>query len=105
MWLLPCVLIICILLCLPVVILLMYRLRRDRQHPATNTAIDKLTCSPYICPGGEFEEECVICAEQYVENEPVIYLNCGNQHIFHETCIKNWLKINAVCPMCRKPIE
>ena len=101
----PCVLIICVFLCLPVLILIMYRLRPDQQRPATNVAIEKLAPSPYILPETGSADECVICAEQYTENEMVIYLNCGNQHVFHETCIKNWLKINAVCPMCRKSIE
>jgi len=42
--------------------------------------------------------ECSICLEQFSKNRPVT-LSCG--HIYHKNCIKNWLKNNDACPLCR----
>lgn len=35
---------------------------------------------------------CAICFEDYVENDEVITLPCDGRHVFHEKCIKEWLK-------------
>ena len=44
-------------------------------------------------------EECTICLDKiYFYNN--YNLTCG--HIFHKKCIKNWLKKNNECPICRK---
>lgn len=51
--------------------------------------------------------QCSICLEDFKLNDKYIALECVEPHIFHsgcETCsgIKEWLKINNTCPMCRK---
>ena len=87
-------------------ILAMVYARPNNQHPATEEALKKLSTIPYK-KSMDFEanDPCVICSEEFVENEPAIYLNCGSRHIFHEQCIKTWIQINAICPICRHPIE
>ena len=42
--------------------------------------------------------ECSICLEPILKNRPAT-LSCG--HIYHKNCIKNWLKNNDECPLCR----
>lgn len=32
-------------------------------------------------------------------NEMVIHLSCF--HLYHEACLKNWLKVKNTCPLCR----
>ena len=44
---------------------------------------------------------CIICTEEFKDNDPVIYLNCNNKHVFHENCIKQWIGKKAECPICR----
>jgi hypothetical protein len=40
-----------------------------------------------------------------VEDErPIAELNCSNKHIFHLECIKEWVKHQDNCPMCREII-
>ena len=39
---------------------------------------------------------CTICLEN-VKNSP---MQCG--HVFHNKCIKKWLKENDTCPNCRE---
>ena len=42
---------------------------------------------------------CNICLGEIVRGK---YLNCG--HVFHVKCIKEWVSINANCPICKSPI-
>ena len=45
---------------------------------------------------------CIVCMCEIEENEDCKKLECG--HIFHSTCIDNWLKRTLECPMCRNII-
>jgi E3 ubiquitin-protein ligase DOA10 len=80
------------------------RAMMSQQQPATQKAISKLVVTPYSMAAADLPEDCPICSEDFKESDPVIYLPCGSQHLFHETCLKEWIKINAVCPLCRSPI-
>ena len=42
---------------------------------------------------------CIICFENFKENEMILKLNCF--HIFHKNCIENWLKNYSICPICK----
>ena len=44
--------------------------------------------------------ECSICLTS--TNKPKCVTKCG--HHFHISCIKQWLKVNHTCPMCREPL-
>ena len=43
--------------------------------------------------------ECIICMENFEENEKVKQLYCG--HIFHGDCIDKWLEKEKKCPFCK----
>ena len=43
--------------------------------------------------------ECPICLDKYENNDKICILKCD--HVFHEKCIKEWLKNNESCPNCR----
>jgi hypothetical protein len=51
------------------------------------------------------EKECPICFEEYHNEQNNLNLNnvviteCG--HLFHKTCIKEWIKEKPNCPVCR----
>jgi hypothetical protein len=45
---------------------------------------------------------CVICYENICYND-LIFTKCG--HYYHEFCIKKWLSINQVCPICKRQFE
>jgi hypothetical protein len=47
-------------------------------------------------------DECPVCLEKYNENEELIELDC--HHYYHEKCIKDWLKKNRNCPICREGV-
>ncbi|CDW73803.1 ring finger protein 126 [Stylonychia lemnae] len=55
-----------------------------------------------------FEEgrDCPVCLSSFQASETVIELKCSKFHIFHENCLKSWLKSGKdTCPICRKRIE
>ena len=79
--------------------------RPSQQHPATEASINTLKPISYVPMQNSALDDCVICSQQFIENEPVIYLSCGSRHVFHDSCIKTWLRINAVCPICRHSLE
>ncbi|XP_062179931.1 probable E3 ubiquitin-protein ligase HIP1 [Phragmites australis] len=42
---------------------------------------------------------CIICLEEYKPKDPLGRLICG--HDFHTDCIKKWLRVKNVCPVCK----
>ncbi|XP_051139097.1 probable E3 ubiquitin-protein ligase RHG1A isoform X2 [Andrographis paniculata] len=45
------------------------------------------------------QEPCTICREDYKAEEDVGTLECGHQ--FHRDCIKEWLLLKNLCPICK----
>ncbi|XP_033732316.1 LOW QUALITY PROTEIN: E3 ubiquitin-protein ligase Praja-1-like [Pecten maximus] len=50
---------------------------------------------------GENQAECRVCLNGYSAGESVCTLPCKGKHEFHRKCVKEWLKRNASCPICR----
>lgn len=42
---------------------------------------------------------CCICLAKYAHNDELRELPCS--HFFHKECVDKWLKINALCPLCK----
>ncbi|KAM0824997.1 hypothetical protein ACQ4PT_069852 [Festuca glaucescens] len=45
---------------------------------------------------------CCICLTKYGDDDELRELPCN--HLFHVQCVDKWLKINAVCPLCKTEI-
>ncbi|MQL85587.1 hypothetical protein Taro_018121 [Colocasia esculenta] len=45
---------------------------------------------------------CCICLAKYVDNDELRELSCA--HFFHKDCVDKWLKINALCPLCKAEV-
>ncbi|KAF9272428.1 hypothetical protein BGZ68_002423, partial [Mortierella alpina] len=43
--------------------------------------------------------ECSVCKDEFTKEDTCLKLGCN--HIFHDDCIKPWLKTNGSCPTCR----
>ncbi|CAG9316507.1 unnamed protein product [Blepharisma stoltei] len=48
------------------------------------------------------EYSCPICLEMIRLNSVCVVLPCD--HAYHHTCLKNWIIIRCICPMCRTAI-
>ena len=62
--------------------------RRIKRSPAEET---------------EVGEVCCICCEDFTVGCPTSRLDCG--HLFHPKCIKEWVRHNAVCPLCITAVQ
>ncbi|KAJ0987678.1 hypothetical protein J5N97_006034 [Dioscorea zingiberensis] len=51
--------------------------------------------------GDDEDGKCAICLEEYEQEGHLGRLNCS--HDFHFSCIKNWLLMKNVCPICKAP--
>ncbi|OWF54677.1 uncharacterized protein LOC110442343 [Mizuhopecten yessoensis] len=65
-----------------------------------------LPCKQYnkrtkVSRDGEHLGECRVCLNAYTAGDSVCTLPCQGKHEFHEKCVKEWLKRNASCPICR----
>ena len=49
------------------------------------------------------KKRCTICLENFIKFDKIINLSC--LHMFHDSCIKTWLKKNDYCPICKNKIE
>ncbi|CAG9334216.1 unnamed protein product [Blepharisma stoltei] len=94
----------CLCLCIPVLILGLAVFGRGSQTPATKEMLEKLVAEEYDPSKHTGDRTCAICSEEFQISDKVCALPCDGRHIFHENCIKNWLKVNAICPLCRMPL-
>ncbi|KAG0491068.1 hypothetical protein HPP92_007931 [Vanilla planifolia] len=44
-------------------------------------------------------EDCAVCQVEYLENDIIGSLDCA--HSYHADCIKQWLLIKNLCPICK----
>ncbi|KAA3457778.1 E3 ubiquitin-protein ligase [Gossypium australe] len=42
---------------------------------------------------------CCICLASYADNDMLKELPCS--HFFHTNCVDKWLKMKALCPLCK----
>ncbi|KAL5711420.1 RING-type E3 ubiquitin transferase [Ranunculus cassubicifolius] len=57
----------------------------------------------YLSDETHDENNCVICLEEYKSQEIVATLvNCG--HDYHTDCIRKWLSMKKVCPICKASV-
>lgn len=46
------------------------------------------------------EEACTICQQKFLEDDEVRILEC--KHIYHKSCIDEWLQAHQFCCICKK---
>ncbi|XP_060201592.1 probable E3 ubiquitin-protein ligase ZFP1 isoform X2 [Lycium barbarum] len=65
--------------------------------------ISKCLTESIYCSSDQIHEEgnCVICLEEYVNMDDVGTLKSCS-HDFHVGCIRKWLSMKNVCPICKK---
>ena len=57
----------------------------------------------------EFKDEqmvdCVICMEEFKEDDVILVLPCDVKHYFHKKCTMAWLDRKTECPLCREDFQ
>ncbi|XP_020578914.1 uncharacterized protein LOC110023713 [Phalaenopsis equestris] len=52
-------------------------------------------------PEDQFESGCTICLEEYKDKDDLGMMRC--LHVYHLSCINDWLRIKNACPICKAP--
>ncbi|KAG4944134.1 hypothetical protein JHK85_048780 [Glycine max] len=74
----------------------------DRGFMIAETGVDgSLGCSD-LKVSTVLPEVCCICLAKYENNDELRELPCS--HLFHKDCVDKWLKINALCPLCKSDV-
>ena len=47
----------------------------------------------------DVDKRCIICTEDY-HLKPMRTLGC--MHMFHAECVADWMRVNPICPVCKK---
>ncbi len=55
----------------------------------------------FIFPRSE-HDKCAICLDNYSPGDEIKTLPC--LHMYHSTCIENWLRQSRLCPVCKHSI-
>ncbi|KAI8379417.1 uncharacterized protein BYT42DRAFT_326113 [Radiomyces spectabilis] len=76
---------------------------RSAPPPASDEVIESLKKRSLTEEEIGRQADCAVCKDEFAKVEQVIELPC--QHIFHEDCIKPWLKMNGTCPVCRHAVD
>jgi len=74
---------------------------QSEVEPADKRSLDELKVEKYHKEEQSETTECGICLCEYENNDEIIKLPCSGKHQFHATCIKQWLSVNRICPLCR----
>ncbi|KAG0250185.1 hypothetical protein BG011_008589 [Mortierella polycephala] len=75
---------------------------QNRQHGPVGATDEIINGIPHHTLTNEELEaklECTVCKDEFTKEGTLLQLPC--QHIFHEDCIKPWLKVSGTCPTCR----
>ncbi|KAK8936240.1 E3 ubiquitin-protein ligase [Platanthera zijinensis] len=87
-----------------------YKFKAKKIQSAAESEIDSDGEGGVVASGTDKERlisaedaVCCICLAKYVDNEDLRELPC--KHFFHMECVDKWLKINALCPLCKKEVE
>lgn len=79
--------------------------RRKQRERRIEEKMVPITYEEYIQLNGAECDSCIICAELFKEKSAVVQLPCSVKHLFHEACIKQWIKNKTICPICRTELK
>ncbi|GJJ73403.1 E3 ubiquitin-protein ligase RNF115/126 [Entomortierella parvispora] len=75
---------------------------QNRQHGPVGATEELINNIPHHTLSDEEladKTECSVCKDEFTKEDTLLQLPC--KHIFHDACIKPWLKVSGTCPTCR----
>lgn len=83
-----------------------FKMKKKKSRGESNPAVGE---GGVVAAGTEKERTisgedavCCICLAKYENNDELRELPCS--HLFHKECVDKWLKINALCPLCKSEV-
>ncbi|KAF9111653.1 hypothetical protein BGX27_004633 [Mortierella sp. AM989] len=73
--------------------------RQNGPVGASDEIIDSIPRHKLTIEEKEANTECSVCKDEFTMEDTLLQLPC--KHVFHEDCIKPWLKVSGTCPTCR----
>ncbi|KAJ8762377.1 hypothetical protein K2173_007535 [Erythroxylum novogranatense] len=72
---------------------------------ASESALEKLKAESFRTNSGETDQydDCVICLEDFSGDQFLTKMPCS--HVFHQSCIFDWLERSNACPLCRGKLD
>nr|GMC97128.1 E3 ubiquitin-protein ligase MBR2-like [Ipomoea batatas] len=76
-------------------------LDEQEDHPGLSEEVimSLLGTSTFETSSDEDKDSCCICLDEFSTGDELGKINC--EHKFHFMCIREWLKLNNICPICR----
>lgn len=97
-----------LMIIVPIVLIQLFKehRRRSAHNRKTKELMKSMHGRQYISSIFFLSLECSICLCEFTENEKcmVTPLPCNTLHVFHESCIKQWMERNNNCPLCKTNI-
>lgn len=84
------------------------------EYIAPSVLSDTCWSYQYSLNDNSVQHECAVCYERVIllplsqqsnpdDHSVVEFLACN--HLYHESCIFQVLGVNAICPLCRRPLQ
>ncbi|CAI2378729.1 unnamed protein product [Moneuplotes crassus] len=48
--------------------------------------------------------KCLICLEEFQQEDGIVTVKCSHQHIFHQNCALEWILRKNQCPLCKEDV-
>ena len=74
-----------------------------KQEPAAAWVLERVMREEFDGFRAEEAGDCSVCCDELRGETEVRRLPCG--HVFHKSCILNWLQLTNSCPLCRAKLE
>lgn len=72
---------------------------RSRERPAARSP--PRAAARAAPNNGAADEDCAICLCKMKAREKRCRVGCPMHHVFHDRCVKKWLRGHNTCPVCR----
>ncbi|KAK8793672.1 hypothetical protein WA171_002805 [Blastocystis sp. BT1] len=54
--------------------------------------------------GVSLDDSCAVCLETFADSSDLVKLNAC-EHVFHRSCIEEWILTHPLCPLCKRDIR